>query len=657
MHKESYSRIARHLYDEEERRSSIPAGEASCAFRKECEQILAAHADLLELFSGDGRLQHVCDEKAEHFAIEPSALRVVVPLAFFQEAPFSESRFLFHVYETLALYPDWRAHPDCYLARPDTFLPEAQELTQCVLKRVRELGLEDDAAYQAEVILPNMLEEVLSFVDACDEWTETLIVKMRAPIYQDEAVAADVREMLLWEDTFPHELHPKELHQLLAPSILQAEWYGLSSLEEPEILHALTSPALGEELFSFCRRSLCRMVAERQGIEERDPFIRTFLLPRWMELFERDIQGREYGATVEEEGAGKPGRTRPRKRRRGPQMSEAQKSAMLESLKSAQEERREAAHELVEGTPKLAAFGVTKEDEELFAHYERLVRPARLRMRSYWRELMGKAAQEVAVKVEGMPTGKLDTDALIASWPSLVEAERSGIYKDLALFDSYELQKRYEELPQRLKVSFVVDNSGSMRSGKLEPAREALAVVLLSLGDFASYLAEQAASAHERIEVASEVWLFGTHHTKVLSFEDMGAKLKAGTVLSLARLTGTDGSTNDGACLATIAGGIGPREAGDLAAGREIHLVFEVTDGASSFPGAAKKAVEDLTKKGVEVHAIEIGLAGDEEARIVFPYIFGDAGVFLGERTDRLPEELLSQVRRGVTRAFLRSKR
>lgn len=657
MYKESYSRIARHLYDEEEGRSDEPRGAVSPVFRKECEQILAAHADLLTLFSGDGRLHYVCDEKAERFAIETRGLRVVVPLAFFQEAPFSESRFLFHVYETLALYPDWREHPGRYLARPDTFLPEAQELTQCVLKRVRELGLADDAAYQADVVLPNMLEELLSFVDACDEWAETLIVKMRAPVYQDEAVAADVREMLLWEDTFPHELHPKELAGLTGPSILQAEWYGLSSLEEPPIRRALASPAMGEELFSFCRCSLCRMAQERQGIEERDPFIRTFLLPRWMELFERDIKGKEYGATVEEEGAGKPGKARPRARRRGPQMTEAQKSTMLTSLKSAQQERAATAHELVEGTPKLAAFGVTKEDQELFSHYERLVRPARLKMRRYWRELMGKAAQEVAVKVEGMPTGKLDTHALISSWPSLVEAERSGIYKDLALFDSFELQKRYEELPQRLKVSFVVDNSGSMRSGKLEPAREALAVVLLSLEDFASYLAEQAASAHERIEVTSEVWLFGTHHTRVLSFEDTGAKRKAKTVLSLARLTGTDGSTNDGACLASIAEGIGPKEMRGLAAGREIHLVFEVTDGASSFPGAAKKAVEDLTKKGAEVHAIEIGLANDEEARNVFGYIFGDAGVFLGERTERLPEELLSQVKRGVSRAFLRSRR
>ena len=657
MRKETYGKIASHLYDEEEGRSdAVPKG-ISPEFRKRCEGIMKAHADLITLFSGDMRLRLVTDDKAERFELRPEEPSLIVPLAFFQEAPFSEDRFLFHIYEALALYPDWRAHPAAYLAREKTFLPEAQELTQAVLDRISLLGLRDDKAYQPEIVLPNMQEAVLEFLDAADEWASTLIVRLRAPRYLDSHVADEVGQMLLWEDAFPSTLHPKELAPLFGPSVLQAEWYGTESLEEPEILRLLLGKAMGQERFTFVRDGLIRLAEEGSGIEERDSFVRTFLMPAWMQLMERDIAKKEYGATVEEEAEGKPGTRAKRTRRHGPQMVRAQKESALKSLKAAQEERRHAATSLIEGTPDLSPFGVTGDDEKLFSHYEAIVRPARLHMRQFWHELIGEAAQEVSVKVEHALTGKLDTHAVINGWPSLVEAERTDNYSNLAFFDSSELQRRYRQLPKKLKVSFVVDNSGSMRSGKLEPAREALSVVLLSLEDFSRYLAEAAARAHEKIEVECEVWLFGTHHRQVLSFKDEGRKRKAGQVLSVARLAGTDGSTNDGACLEEIVSATGQKEVQELLSGREVHLVFEVTDGASSFPGAAKKAVDELEKKGIEIHAIEIGRADDKEAQTVFSYIFEDRGVYLGEQVDRLPEELMKQVRQGVSKAFLRSRR
>ncbi len=657
MRKDTYGKIARQLFDEEERRSDEAPQTVSPEFAKRCEDIIKAHSDLIVLFSGDMRLRLVTDAKAERFELRPEEPSLVVPLAFFQEAPFSEDRFLFHIYEALALYPDWRAHPDLSLAREKTFLPEAQELTQAVLSRVRELGLEDDKAYQPDIVMPNMQEAVLGFLDAVDEWTSTLIVRLRAPRYLDERVADEVARMLLWEDQFPSVLHPKELAPLLGPSILQAEWYGTESLEEPEIVQLLKEKTMGEERFSFVRENLLRLSEEGSGIEARDSFIRTFLLPAWLDLMKRDIEKKEYGATEEEEAEGGSASRTKRSRRHGPEMAQAQKEAALKSLKAAQDERRHAASALIEGVPDLSPFGVTAEDEKLFSHYEALVRPARARMRQFWHELIGEAAQEVSVKVERTLTGKLDTHAVINGWPSLVEAERTDNYRNLAFFNSSELQRRYHQLPKKLKVSFVVDNSGSMRSGKLEPAREALSVVLLSLEDFSRYLAAAAAKAHEKIEIETEVWLFGTHHRQVLSFKDKGHKRKAGQVLSVARLAGTDGSTNDGACLKEIVSATSQKEVQELKSGREAHLVFEVTDGASSFPGAAKKAVDELEKKGIEIHAIEIGRADDKEAQTVFSYIFGERGVYLGERVDKLPEELMKQLRQGVSKAFLSSRR
>ncbi|MGN0287069.1 MAG: vWA domain-containing protein [Atopobiaceae bacterium] len=657
MRKETYGKIARHLYDEEEGRSSAAPQGVSSKFRKRCEDIIRAHEDLIVLFSGDMRLRLVLDQKAERFGLRPQEPSLVVPLAFFQEAPFSEDRFLYHIYEALALYPDWRAHPGSYLARQKAFLPEAQELTQALLDRTSELGLRDDKAYRPDVLLPNMQEAVLDFLDAADQWTSTLVVRLRAPRYLDPKVTNEVARMLLWEGQFPSTLHPKELAPLFGPSILQAEWFGTESLEEPQIARLLMGLTMSQERFGFVRSGLIQLAQDGSGIDERDPFVRTFLLPAWMSLMKQDIAQKKYGATVEEESEGKPGTRARRTRRHGPQMAQAQKEAALKSLKAAQDERRQAAATLIQGTPDLRPFGVTPDDQKLFCHYESLVRPARQRMRAFWHELIGEAAQEVSVRVEHTLTGQLNTHAVIDGWPSLVEAERTDNYRNLAFFDSTELQRRYRQLPRKLKVSFVVDNSGSMRSGKLEPAREALSVVLLSLDDFSRYLAEAAARAHQRIEVQTEVWHFGTHHHQVLRFADEGRRRKANQVLCVARLTGTDGSTNDGACLQEIVRATSQTESRELLLGQEVHLVFEVTDGASSFPGAAKKAADELEHKGVEIHAIEIGRADDREAQTVFSYVFGERGVYLGEHVDRLPEELMGQLRRGVTKAFLRSRR
>ena len=89
-------------------------------------------------------------------------------------------------------------------------------------------------------------------------------------------------------------------------------------------------------------------------------------------------------------------------------------------------------------------------------------------------------------------------------------------------------------------------------------------------------------------------------------------------------------------------------------------MVFEVTDGASSFPGRARKAVEELVRSKVIVQAIEIGSPDDAAARASFDYVFGGRGIFLGNRTRELPDRLMKAVRdsvSGVLRDYFRRGR
>lgn len=61
-------------------------------------------------------------------------------------------------------------------------------------------------------------------------------------------------------------------------------------------------------------------------------------------------------------------------------------------------------------------------------------------------------------------------------------------------------------MPERIEISFVIDNSGSMNESKIEASRKALAVTLLSIDDFNKYLKSNAEQLNQKVEVLSETW-------------------------------------------------------------------------------------------------------------------------------------------------------
>ena len=620
------------------------------ALKKQCEEAIADVSDLLLLFSGDGRLTYHVDDAAEQFALDPDRRRVSVPLSFFTGMPFDETCFLFHLYTVLALYPDYERNPEGYLRRDQTFRREAEVLTGKFLQKAKDAGVATDKAYQPDIVFSYMSNEILSFLEDCDRYSSMLLVFEKAPVYQDRSVRKDLARMLLLEDSLPHETEPTATHRDLAGLLITREFWGEDEIENREIRQMLDETVLGEPRFSLVREELLTLMLRGAPVTERDAMIRTLLLPCFTKLFFEDIDRMELSSTVsleeQEQSQEK------RRRKRGAQTKKNYET-MLKELDEEKKQRAVAARDLFSGKQDLTRFGVTEEDEKLFAHYEMLVRPERERMKAYWRKLIGDTSKEVSVRIEGVPKGKLSISSLIDQYPAFTEAERRQNYKGLTIFDTYELQKITHSLPRYLDISFVMDSSGSMRGEKLSPAREALSIVLLSLEDFAAYLQESASRTHEVCEVRTEVFLFGTKTEKVLAFSDRGAKRTANRILSVARLDGSLGSTDDGACLKQVIRELTPEQIREQKAGKRVRMVFGVTDGASSVPGTAKKAVEALEKDSVLIQAIGIGDPKDTAAKASFDYIYGEKGLFLGDDIRRLPEALLSAVQTSVS-ALLR---
>ncbi|MEE8807267.1 MAG: vWA domain-containing protein [Lactimicrobium sp.] len=619
--------------------------------KEKCEALLAEEERMLTAFSGDQRLMYEVSETQETFVLLPEQQKVIVPLAFFQENGLDESALLYHLYSTLALYPDEQKYPSLYLKRTERFEKECEEITSCYLQKVSSFGLQDDPGYAPSIVYASVQNALSAFLDVVDVWTSDLLVQMKAPVYREAAMKKKIGKMLLLEGSFPEENSDVRTHEDLGGALLQVEYYGTDSIQNPQLKGYLQDTVLGMERYAFLRHSVLQIQLDQQGIQARDDLFQTFLLPGWVMLFKGDISRMKLAKTASHSEQSTPQKSA--KKVHGPAMQAEDKKAMLKQLESHQMKKSAAAK--THGQRELEAFGVQSDDISLFTHYERKVQPARAKMKQFWQKLFGEAGRQISVRQTGQSKGYLDVDELIVSWCDFVEAQQKQNYKDLRIFANDLLVSVPKVLPQYLDISFVIDNSGSMRSGKLESAREALAIVLLSLQDFQQFLDANAAKTHQQTKVQIETWLFGSGSHRVMSFDDAGFKKKADTMLSVTRLRGDGGSTDDGACLQEVLKQITPIQEREIAGGNRIRLLFEVTDGASSFPGSAKKTVEKLKKKGVEIQAIEIG-PDDPEARRIFDFIFGDHGTFLGTKADDLPTVLMGAVAKQMVSIFRRTK-
>ena len=149
---------------------------------------------------------------------------------------------------------------------------------------------------------------------------------------------------------------------------------------------------------------------------------------------------------------------------------------------------------------------------------------------------------------------------------------------------------------------------------------------------------------------------FGGGVTKEFNDKNVKEKEMSGIIRSIVKLNAADGATDDGSCLMEISNRITPLHERELKNGKQIKIIFEITDGASSFPGAAKEAVQELLSKNVEIYAFQMGKSNNTNERI-FNFVWNEGyrephGVMIGEQIERLPKELLKAVGKNMQSAF-----
>lgn len=613
--------------------------------KKDIEKLLEREKNLLLLFSEDERISYSVDQEGEEFFFDAKSKQLSIPFSFFQEHGMDETKLLYHLYLELALYPSYRKEPEYYENRISYFTREEETMMLCFLQRIKECHVENDPAFQKENVKYAVDSEILAFLNEVDFYISTLIVERKAPLYANPKVKKQMGEMILEEDLMTENLKKNKSHKNLGRGLLIQEFFSLEDIETLKIQKDFSSYIGAESKIDFYQENYISLLSSSP--QERDRFTRAFLFPLFLSLYQNDLMNSLFSETRKEVDWDKTD-----SKKKNPFSSSQQKSKMIHSLKEEKETRTQEMQQVLLEDKDFSSYGVEKEDAALFDHYQNAVSAQRKEMKNFWRRLLGSAYKEEKRKVSGLLKGQLDVPSLISSYPSFVEAQQKNNYRNLPIYSLREDVKVSKKLPQSIDIYFAIDDSGSMRGEKLLYAREALTIVLLSLDDFTKYLKENNARTHQKTKVQEKTYLFGTSHRTVLDFNDRGKEKMAHIMLSVTSLKGEGGYTDDAKLFSDIGKELQSKETLECHQKRRIRLLFIITDGASSFPSVSKKALEDLREKEMHISAIGIASKEDDQAKNVFQSLYGKDGVFLGKDIEKLPEQLLSLLKKRMKDIF-----
>ena len=629
-----------------------------------CEEFLQREQRSLATFTGDSSLMYIPDSKLERFLLDPSKGILYLPLESFLDRDLDSNQIMWHIYYELALYSDWRKQTKKYLNRKMDWQKEIDHMTSYILSRVKSEWMEKDPAYKPKAILNYVKKEVLDLLYVFDKFSSFLRVLQMCPIYRDEDNFEKISSYMKQIGKSIESISQLPRHRGFSNSFLIIELYKTKSIINECSKNTFDRKVMGEFLFDFVQSQLISQINNGDGIVERDLFIRCFVFPIFEELWKEEIDDMIF---YKSEGQQK----ETIKASKDP-FEQFDVDEIVDQLESTQEDEQKILEEMLDQQDQIStnvknvinyntdlkSYEISQANQELFQFYANKMKSERNQMRQFWKKLIGDAKKEVSVKKDGQIKGKLDINSFIDFYPDFLEAEEKGNYKDLPIFNRYLLEPRMGVLPERIEVSFVIDNSGSMNDSKIEAARKALAVTLLSIDDFNQYLKSNAEQLNQKVEVLSETWFFGSQYYNVKEFNERSVKEKekADIIQSIVKLDATDGSTDDAGCLREICKKITPMQESELKKGKQIKIIFEVTDGASSFPGSTREVVQELLSKNVQVYAFQIGKNSKANEKS-FNFVWNEGykhqhGVIIGEKVEKLPKELLRAVGKNIQSIF-----
>ncbi|MGO3733260.1 MAG: vWA domain-containing protein [Vagococcus sp.] len=626
--------------------------------KKSCEAFLVKEQPHLVTFTRDANLRYLADDTSRRIKVSPKEGIVYLPIERFLEDNIEEHQMMWHLYNELAFYQDWRKNPEAYLNQLDRWTTDTNMIIHYLLKRIKKLGIDNDPAYSKKAMASYVKKEVTYFLIQMDKLIAFLKVQQACPIYREGPYDIYVSDYLLKQLHQSVNVHRLPKHRAFLYQLLVS----LFEVKNIEVdMYPFNQMINGVSYTTFVSNKMIQVIIEEGSIYDYERFIKRFIFPYFEECWKQEIDelsveksdsSGDTSSEVESLLSAEDNET--------PQQIESTKEEetdILNEMIEQQEKEKQQLERLLNEKNQLASYGVSERDQDLFHYYRKEMIKEREDMKQFWKRIVGEAKKEESVKQHNRLKGKLDVQSLLTHYVSFHEAEKTGNYKQLPMFSRYELEPQAKQLPEHIDIIFLIDNSGSMNTEKIDAARKALAVTLLSLSDFDDYLSKQAEALHQRISLSSETWLFGSEHYKVKNKQTTLVKDRQKEIIeSITKLNGQDGVTDDASCLESILSSITPKETAELRVGKRMCLILEITDGASSFPGVTKQVIDKLRQKQVELYAFQIGKNNDATVK-TFDFIWNaerkePRGIKIGEAVNKLPAELLRTVGHNMATIF-----
>ncbi len=279
------------------------------------------------------------------------------------------------------------------------------------------------------------------------------------------------------------------------------------------------------------------------------------------------------------------------------------------------------------------------------------------RLSELWRRITtGRGSDIESVKTGGHKSGTgLDVDAFIKQAPSWL----SGNYNDLKVMNQREAIVAPSDRPLRIEISLMIDQSISMgedhKSEKNKLVERVSILLNESIDDFNRFLMSARERSKSELHADTEVIVFGNEAEVVQPFRytksgcrgadaDRRSATKGVINFNTFKHIGTPrGYTYDNEALTKVEESMTHQELARIKEGKTLKIAFLITDGGSSNPSETFKKIEELTRRGVQVFAFQIGEVNDGE-KVTFENTWNKSkdgvkrGYVVGEDFGLLPD-------------------
>lgn len=644
--------------------------EALERYKQEAQEFLDSHRRLFTTFARDVSLRF---KLSDAFFIDLKNGEINLDIGWFAEREYSKEQILWAVLHEHVHFIDLANDPERMMANFEYIKQEARKTGAVILKKWEAKYGQSDPEFIEDLKAPQSIDpedpnsETMNATEMAAYEIHHRFFNILDDIYVNKSVS---RKAPFYE---PGELGGQEVRRLYRDKLFDKVNYS-SQPRHMQIMDALLREdmvpdeniVLAEEVKSIANRKTMfqgkdytikeiadNFIKPRSGRDtkagQRYFVIKQIIEPIYLELLNKDIeewdpQKQKQNESRKGEGKGEEEKSQSRanpfgqpykdyKQNNPDQLKPSQMRKWSDKKKN--DDKKEAeriaqdkqndkkttdqkAKEAQEIMDKVWADknNVPYELIQKFKNIEQEIDPYLKDLSELWQRIIFGSTKKIERGMTGyFNTGtEMSIPKVIEEWPQI----EKGQLEEARVMEKMETKEILIRKPDLIRVRLIGDMSGSMNEAKRHVLEQCIVLLLSSLREFNTYLNLTRSRTKSKLEVDTEVWVFGDEAKRAKQLRaSQGQEMDNDLIENIKifqHLQNTLGNTHDNKALDEIIKSLEPdRE--KIEQDKIMEIVFEITDGGSSAPDAAKSAVDSLVNINVIARAFQIGPVSDEEKK------------------------------------------